>query len=213
MQHPTENEAIQIGKLLGRAQAFGFTANSSFALQAEQLRQIRDSGAYKTIGNWDHFCETEVGISRQRVDEIIQSLEEFGAVYHKLREIIRISPEGFRDIQDNIRAEAIEIDGHSITISPENAPAIRDAVSRLRENLRKTAADLARSKKETSKAVGEIDLLTSPAVASLQTRTDSLADDIRRVVLRGVDSDAAAARGIVSYAAKLFADMERGFGS
>src|SRR5579859_1959834 len=133
MQHPTENEAIQIGKLLGRAQAFGFTANSSFALQAEQLRQIRDSGAYKTIGNWDHFCETEVGISRQRVDEIIQSLEEFGAVNHKLREIIRISPEGFRDIQDNIRAEAIEIDGHSIMISPENAPAIRDAVSRLRE--------------------------------------------------------------------------------
>jgi len=206
MQNVTEQELLDVGKALGRSQAFGFVSTASAAIQAEHLREIRESGAYKIVGPWDTFCETEVGLSRQRVDGIIQSFEELGETYQKLRAIVRISPGMFRQIEPNINGENLEIDGKLIPILPENAPAIRDAVLQLRAKLRKAAADLAQAKAETKKAAGELDLLTSPEVASLQNRLDALASDFRRSWSR---ADPAALRGMIRYAIELFEAMEK----
>ena len=88
---------VDLGTQIGRGQAFGMIANQSMAAQAACLRQIRDSEAYKTIDlTWDEFCETYALMSRKHADDLIHKLEDFGATYFRLSEIIRVSPETYR---------------------------------------------------------------------------------------------------------------------
>ena len=47
---------------------------------------------------WDEFCKQHAGASRAHADEIIRRLQEFGAAYFRLSEIIRISPQSYRAI-------------------------------------------------------------------------------------------------------------------
>lgn len=127
---------LDLGAWIGRGQAFGMVANQSLAAQAQCLQQIRDSGAYKTTDlKWEEFCLQHIGLSKQRVDELIRNLEEFGATYFRLSEIVRISPEAYRQIAPKIEGEQIEIEGKMVPIVPENAVRIRAAVQRLRTAL------------------------------------------------------------------------------
>lgn len=127
---------VEIGARIGRGQAFGMVANLSLASQAACLRQIRDSQEYKALElTWEEFCSQYVGMTRQRVDEVIHNHEEFGAAYFRLSEIVRISPETYRQIADKVEGEEIEIEGKMVPISPENAGRIRTAIHRLRGQL------------------------------------------------------------------------------
>ncbi|HYW46872.1 MAG TPA: hypothetical protein VE959_28655 [Bryobacteraceae bacterium] len=129
---------LDLGANIGRGQAFGMMASRCSAAQAEILRGVRDSGVYKRLGlTWDAFCQEQVGISRQRVDTVIGQLEEFGEVYFALAQIVRISPETYREIAPKIEGETIEIEGEMVPIIPENAARIRNAVSFLRNELQR----------------------------------------------------------------------------
>ena len=46
----------------------------------------------------DEFCKQHAGASRAHADEIIRRLEEFGAAYFRISEIIWISPQSYRAI-------------------------------------------------------------------------------------------------------------------
>ena len=177
---------FDLGAWIGRGQAFSFVANHCSAAQAECLTRIRKDGLYKALNlTWDEFCKQHAGASRAHADEIIRRLEEFGAAYFRLSEIIRISPQSYRTMQATVKGEAIEVGGESIPITPENAPRIRQAISALRTELRRTQAAQARY---------------SLGITQLQARLDACFDDMSSLSLRPLEvGERAALQGLIRY--------------
>ena len=193
MDDPTTTDApatlvstFDLGAWIGRGQAFSFVANLCSAAQAECLARIRKDGLYKALNlTWEEFCKQHAGASRAHADEIIRRLEEFGAAYFRLSEIIRISPQSYRTLQAAVKGEAIEVGGESIPITPENAPRIRQAIGALRAELRKTQAAQARY---------------SLGITQLQARLDACFDDLSSLSLRPLDvGERAALQGLIRY--------------
>jgi hypothetical protein len=148
-------------------------ANQCSAAQAECLTRIRKEGLYKALNlTWDEFCEQHAGASRAHADDIIRRLEEFGAAYFRLSEIVRISPQSYRAMQDKVKGEAIEVGGESIPITPENAPRIREAISTLRAELRSTQEAQSRY---------------SLGITQLKARVDAWIDDLSSLSRRPLD--------------------------
>jgi len=158
-------------------------ANQSMAAQAACLRQILDSEAYKTIDlTWDEFCETYARMSRKHADDLIHKLEEFGAAYFRLSEIIRVSPETYRQIADKVEGEEIEIDGQKVLIAPENAPLIRTAIQSLRSQLQK-----AKSREGVSVCtVSSLNRTISDAVSEFTRASQLFEDSDARATLSGI---------------------------
>ena len=177
---------FDLGAWIGRGQAFSFVANHCSAAQAECLTRIRNDGLYKALNlTWDEFCKQHAGTSRAHADEIICRLEEFGAAYFRLSEIIRISPQSYRTVQAAVKGEAIEVGGESIPITPENAPRIRQAVGAIRAELRQAQAAQARY---------------SLGIIQLQARLDAWFEDMSSLSRRPLDvGERAAFKGLVRY--------------
>jgi hypothetical protein len=174
---------VDIGARIGRGQAFGMIANQSLAAQAACLRQIRESEEYKTLDlTWEEFCQQYAGLSKRHADELIHNLEEFGAAYFRLSEIIRVSPETYRQIADKVEGEEIEIEGQMVLIAPENAPRIRTAIQRLRNQLQA-------SKKREGVAVFSVSSLNriiNDAVSEIARASELIEDSHARVTLCGI---------------------------
>jgi hypothetical protein len=177
---------FDLGAWIGRGQAFSFVANHCSAAQAECLARIREDGLYKALNlTWEEFCTRHAGVNRAHADEIIRRLEEFGAAYFRLSEIIRISPRSYRDLPVTVKAEAIEIGGESIPLTPENALRIRHAIGALRAELRSTQAAQARY---------------SLGITQLQARLDAWFEDLSSLSRRPLDvGERAALQGPIRY--------------
>jgi len=196
---PKTTDYIDLGTCIGRTQAFGAISSKCAAARAETLAMIQATGAYKLTGrNWDQFCVEYAGLSPQRAGEIIRNVKELGAEYYQLKEVIRISPETFRQLQPKIQDQKIEISGEWVAIVPENAALIRDAVNRLRADLRKAHDD-------ARKANDDVEILTSPDIASLQSRVDSWLEEIYR---KPPDPSV---RGLVQYSIARLQEIEKLF--
>ena len=164
---------LDLGAWIGRGQALSFVANHCSAAQAECLARIRKEGLYKILNlTWDQFCERHAGASRAHADEIIRRLQEFGAAYFRISEIIRISPQSYRTMQDKVKGEVIEVGGESIPITPENAVRIRQAIAALRAEVRDTQAAQARY---------------SLGITQIQARVDACFDDMSALSRRPLD--------------------------
>jgi hypothetical protein len=141
------NDSIDLGAWIGRGQAFGVVANGCTAAQAECLRQISESGTYKQTGlTWDDFCHKYVGLSRPRVDTLIKNLEEFGKTFFELSNIVRISPEAYRQVATKIEGQSIQLGAELVPIVPENAARIRNAIKHLRGSVRKAEHEIRATK-------------------------------------------------------------------
>jgi hypothetical protein len=135
---------------------------------------------------WEEFCPNYAGLTRPRVDVLIQNLEEFGATYFRLSEIVRISPETYRRMVPKIEGEQIDIGGEMVSIVPENAVRIRLAVHRMR-------AELQQAKEQA-------EVLASPGITSLQSRLDSCFEETSRMAGRILSRlEVTALRGLVIY--------------
>jgi hypothetical protein len=133
MNEQDPKDLVELGAWLGRHQAFGMIANRCSAADAECLKQIRDSGHYKKLGqSWAQFCEERAGISRVYADRLINHLKEFGANYFRLSEVIPISPETYRLIAGAVSEEGLEVDGQKIPLTPENRKRVLAAVEKMR---------------------------------------------------------------------------------
>jgi len=75
-------------------------------------------------------------------------------------------------IEGTVNGEALELDGESIPINPENAPRIRQAVNALRAELRKAHAARARS---------------SLSITLLQARLDACFEEMSSMSVRTLD--------------------------
>ena len=178
--------SFDLGAWIGRGQAFSFVANHCSAAQAECLARIRKEVLYKSLNlTWDEFCNQHAGVSRSHADQIIRRLEEFGAAYFRLSEIIRISPHSYRGIQGTVNGEALQLGGESIPITPENAPRIRRAVSALRAKLREARDAQTRSRL---------------GIVQLRDRLDACFGDMSALAALPLDrGELAAFKGLIGY--------------
>jgi hypothetical protein len=127
---------FDLGTWLGRHQALGMVANRCSAADAECLRSIRHGGQYKKLGmTWERFCSERAGISRAQADRLIRQLEEFGANYFRLAEVMDVSPETYRLIAGSVSDAGIQVDGETVAICPGN----RDKIAIVVESARKRA--------------------------------------------------------------------------
>jgi hypothetical protein len=188
------HDVLDLGARLGRAQAFGIIATQCSAAQAAGLRQLRESGSYKSLGlNWDDFCRDQVGLTRPRVDAIIRSLEEFGTPYFRLGEIGDISPETYRQLAPAVTGDTIEIDGEFVPLTPENTPRIRHAVQRLR-------ADLANARKRPAK----------PPIVRLRNRFSAFAIELDKAASDILPSEATALADVLHSCITRLEQIQRG---
>jgi hypothetical protein len=124
---------MNLGAWLGRHQAFGLIANRCSAADAECLKAIRDGGEYKQLGlTWEQFCTKYAGVSRVHAERQIHSLEEFGANYFRMTEIMQISPQTYRLIAGAVSDEGIECNGERIPLARENRDRVAAAVAAMR---------------------------------------------------------------------------------
>src|SRR3954463_12885720 len=102
------DSVLNLGKRLGRHQAFDLVAKRCSAADAETIKAIRDSGEYKELGlNWAQFCEQELGISKAFADRQIQNRELYGAAYFRISEVMQISGETFKMIEGSVKDDCI----------------------------------------------------------------------------------------------------------
>jgi hypothetical protein len=137
-----QERMLHLGAWLGRHQAFGLIANRCSAADAECLKAIRDGGEYKQLGmSWDAFCEKHAGVSRVQANRQIHYLEEFGANYFRLSEVMAISPDTYRLIAGAVTEEGIECDGQRVALTPENRGKVAAAVKAIRSKADARSAD------------------------------------------------------------------------
>jgi hypothetical protein len=161
---------LEAGTWIGRHQAFGLMASQYSAADAECLRQIRENKHYRALGlTWDEFCSRHAGVDRKTADRIVERLEEFGAAYFNLSQLMPIQPTGYRLLASNVTGNNLELDGRKIPITPEHAPQIIDAVRELRSRL----------EREQSKS-------REPFLA-LANRLDRCHAELTGAIRRGVD--------------------------
>ena len=181
-------EPVELGTWIGRAQTFGLLASYGAAGQAQHLLRIRESGAYKLLHlSWDEFCREHAGLSRPRVDELIRCLEQFGETYFRLTELVPVSPAAYRLLEPRIQGQQLEIDGELVEISPENALRIRQAILRLRAELKATR-DLA-------------ERASMPAIADLHRRLDECFHQMHALATGELsEPETAGLRGLFNFA-------------
>jgi hypothetical protein len=179
----TNKESIEAGIAIGRQQAFAVIAARCSAAQALTLKKIKESRAYEAFGlSWDRYCPEYFGITRTTADRIINQLDEFGESYFRLGELARVSEAEFRQIAPNVTGEAVEFDGESIPLTPENAPRIRQAVRALRVQLRNAQAQLTPCSDSVSQLLARLEALLSDT----RRRYRPLLPDLERQSLRAV---------------------------
>jgi hypothetical protein len=186
---------LELGAWIGKGQAFALLRKKCSAAQAECLKQIRERKLYEALGlSWEEFCPRHLGIHRSHADKLIQRLDEFGADYFRLSEIMRISPETYRAIEPAVRGQYIEIDGELVPITPENGPRIRAAVAALRSDLIQ-ARELAP---------------TCTDIVDLQCRLDACFAMIRKLLHHNSDRcTQASIRGLIQYSSTRLQQLAR----
>jgi hypothetical protein len=123
-----------LGRLMGRREAFNVVAARCSAADAATLRDIREKGLYEGHAeNWDEFCVRHLHSSKPHVNRIIRYLEEFGPSYFEVAQLTRISPATYRAIAPAIRDQTLHHNGEAIALLPENAAKVAAAVSELRK--------------------------------------------------------------------------------
>jgi hypothetical protein len=154
---------LDLGTWLGRHQAFGLIANRCSAADAECLKTMRNSGDYTKLGlTWDEFCQNHAGVSRAYADRLIGYLDEFGANYFRLAEVMRISAETFRLIAGSVGESGIEFNGLNIPINRENRRKILAAV-------------------QAARATSESKRTHRPNVSAARKRLDAFLSDARAI--------------------------------
>lgn len=136
-QADKEQRIAEAYEVAGRIQALAFVEKVATVATLVQLRQIKESKAYRDlprIGTWDSYCEY-IGLSRRKVDEDLQNLAEFGEQflatvasfnmgYREMRKLRQLTHDGTVQVDDNV----ITIGDRTIEVDPENTDDLRAAI-------------------------------------------------------------------------------------
>jgi hypothetical protein len=137
-EQPPIDPGVEYGRVIGQRRAFAAVAGRCSAAHAQLLRRIRDEKLYLPVApSWRAFCGAHLAITRRHADRIIAILNRFGPIYFELSELIGISPRQYLAIEPALREQGMLGNGETISLIPENAPQVLEAVGELlRENHR-----------------------------------------------------------------------------
>ena len=125
-------ETLDLGRLLGQRRAFGAVAGRCSAAHAQLLRRIRQEKLYRPVApSWRAFCGAHLAISRRHADHLISLLDRFGPIYFELSQLVGLSPREYLSIEPAIREHRLLVEGEAISLIPENAPEILQAISQI----------------------------------------------------------------------------------
>ena len=158
-QIPTvPRQALDLGRLLGQRRAFAAVAGRCTAAHAQLLRRIHDEKLYLPhAATWEEFCGPNLAVSRRHADRLISLLNRFGPIYFELSQLVGLSPEEYLAIEPAVREHSLLVNGEAVSLIPDNAPKLLEAVGQLLhksrhakhralppETLRARVADLSR---------------------------------------------------------------------
>ena len=125
---------IELGKWMGRRDAFGQVAGRCSAAEIESLRQIHDGKMYQRLNStWDQFCARHLRVSARTVDRELAHLRRFGPVFFTVRQLARIGAREYAAIADCITEQGVRVNGEVIALDPENGEEVAGAGKALLE--------------------------------------------------------------------------------
>src|SRR5690349_17800422 len=102
----------EIDRWLGRREAFAMLAGKCSAAQAESMRRVRDSKAYREKDwTWEECCVKGFGSSRRNVERTLRLLDEFGPAYFHVAQMAHVTAEEYRAIAANISTDGVRYEG------------------------------------------------------------------------------------------------------
>ena len=133
---PAERETlmtgIELGKWVGRREAFSIIAGRCAAADVESLRRIREEKLYRRLDcTWEEYCTQHLRVARRSVDRAIGYLEEFGAHFFQVAQMAHVSANEYRSIAHHVSAQGVHFDGAVIALLPENSDRVSGAVGEL----------------------------------------------------------------------------------
>src|SRR5690349_14585556 len=103
---------------MGQNQTFGLISGRCSAAFAATLCRLREEEKYKSFTpRWRDFCSQYLRMSGAEADRIIHCWQEFGPAYFDLTQLVRISPEVYRQIAPAIRDGALQMAGEAIVLN------------------------------------------------------------------------------------------------
>ena len=128
-----------VARLLGQRRAFAAVGGRCSVAHAYLLRRIRDEKLYRAIApSWRAFCGTQLAITCRHADRLIALLNRFGPTYFEISQLVGISPRQYLAIEPVLREHSVLVNGEAVSLIPENAPKVLEAVSQLLRDARRT---------------------------------------------------------------------------
>ena len=140
---PVEADAqdIELGKWMGRREAFGLIAGRCSAAEIESLQKIRDGKLYQRLNDtWEDFCLRQLRVSKRTVDRDIAFLRRFGPAFFTLRQLARITVREYTAVAGQVSEDGVHVDGALVPLLPENSEALAQALKTLLERNSQAAA-------------------------------------------------------------------------
>jgi len=130
---------VDLARLLGQRRAFAAVGGRCSAAHAQLLRRIRDEKLYRAVApSWRGFCGTHLAITCRHADRLIALLNRFGPTYFEISQLVGLSPRQYLAIQPVLHEHSVLVNGEAISLIPENAPKVLEAVGQLLREARRT---------------------------------------------------------------------------
>lgn len=124
---------MELGKWVGRREAFGLMAGHCSAADVESLRRIKEGKLYEKHCTWEEFCSRHLRMARRTVDRDIAYLKRFGTAFFTMRQLAHISLREYAQIAGHISDAGVRLDGEVIALLPENGEQLAGALKTLLE--------------------------------------------------------------------------------
>lgn len=168
-----KEDVMELGKWLGRRQAYSIMAGRCSVADAQCLRELRESKKYKALGlNWEDCCKQRVGIPRSSAEVIIRHLEEFGPDYFVIAQVTGMTASEYRRIQGSIRNHALIHAGEEIPIQVENAQQLIAAVEAVRREAAQAPAAPAAAPSEAERCFAKAERALRTGSSELQVKVE-----------------------------------------
>src|ERR1017187_4905715 len=117
--------AVDLGRLLGQRRAFSALGGRCSAAHAQLLRRIRDEKLYRALApTWRAVCGTPPP-------------NRSAPIYFEAPQPAAIPPRQYLAIEPVLREHSVHVNGEVVSLIPENAPKVLDAVGQLLREARR----------------------------------------------------------------------------
>lgn len=181
---------LELGRWIGRREAFGLMSGHCSAADVESLRRIKDGKLYEEMDlSWDDFCTKHLHMTRRTVDREIGYLKKFGPAFFALRQLVRITVPQYTAIAGHVSENGLRLEGAVVALLPENSEKLAEALHTLARRKEPTLEEAA------SRAFAATLQRLHAASASLQSLEEELDREQIKALATEVASIVTAAAG------------------